>query len=69
MKEIFAEQSVLDALVDSGLFYPKQSKTAEARLRYYSTHFPLVKVRYPGAKLLPYSFRNAFLSWCRFAFS
>ena len=32
------------SLLDSGLFYPKQAKTAEARLRYYSTHFPLVEV-------------------------
>ncbi len=27
------------SLLDSGLFYPKQAKTAEARLRYYSTQF------------------------------
>jgi uncharacterized protein YecE (DUF72 family) len=32
------------SLLDSGLFYPKVAKTAEARLRYYSTHFPLVEV-------------------------
>jgi hypothetical protein len=27
------------SLVDSRLFYPKEAKTAEARLRYYATHF------------------------------
>ena len=32
------------SLLDSGLFYPKQAKRAEARLRHYSTHFPLVEV-------------------------
>ncbi|HTS54241.1 MAG TPA: DUF72 domain-containing protein [Burkholderiales bacterium] len=32
------------SLLDSRLFYPKEAKTAEARLRYYSTHFPLVEV-------------------------
>jgi len=32
------------SLLDSGLFYPKQAKSAEARLRHYSTHFPLVEV-------------------------
>src|ERR1700687_2582766 len=32
------------SLLDSGLFYPRQAKTSEARLRYYSTHFPLVEV-------------------------
>jgi len=32
------------SLVDSRLFYPREAKSAEARLRYYSTHFPLVEV-------------------------
>src|SRR4029077_5999874 len=32
------------SLVDSGLFYPKRVNSAEARLRYYSTHFPMVEV-------------------------
>ena len=32
------------SLLDSGLFYPKQAKSAEARLRHYATHFPLVEV-------------------------
>jgi uncharacterized protein YecE (DUF72 family) len=32
------------SLLDSGLFYPKEAKSAEGRLRYYSTHFPLVEV-------------------------
>ena len=30
--------------MDSGLFYPKQARTAEARLRHYATHFGLVEV-------------------------
>jgi uncharacterized protein YecE (DUF72 family) len=32
------------SLVDSGLFYPKQARTAEARLRHYATNFGLVEV-------------------------
>ena len=32
------------SLLDSRLFYPKEAKSAEARLRYYATHFPLVEV-------------------------
>ncbi len=32
------------SLVDSGRFYPPEVRTAEARLRYYSTQFPLVEV-------------------------
>jgi len=32
------------SLVDSRLFYPKDAKTAESRLRYYATRFPLVEV-------------------------
>src|SRR5512147_930539 len=32
------------SLLDSKLFYPKEAKTAEARLRYYATQFPLVEV-------------------------
>ena len=32
------------SLLDSRLFYPKEAKTAEARLRYYSTQFHLVEV-------------------------
>src|SRR4030095_7418990 len=32
------------SLVDSKLFYPKDAKTAEARLRHYASHFPLVEV-------------------------
>ncbi len=32
------------SLLDSRLFYPKEAKTAEARLWYYSTQFPLVEV-------------------------
>ena len=31
------------SLLDSRLFYPK-ANTAEARLRYYASHFPLVEV-------------------------
>jgi uncharacterized protein YecE (DUF72 family) len=31
-------------LIDSGLFYPPEVKTAEARLRYYATQFPIVEV-------------------------
>ena len=32
------------SLLDSRLFYPKGANTAEARLRYYAAHFPLVEV-------------------------
>jgi uncharacterized protein YecE (DUF72 family) len=32
------------SLLDSKLFYPREAKTADARLRHYSTHFPLVEV-------------------------
>jgi uncharacterized protein YecE (DUF72 family) len=32
------------SLVDSKLFYPKEAKTAESRLRYYASHFSLVEV-------------------------
>jgi|SRR6266566_4917302 len=32
------------SLLDSRRFYPKEAKTAEARLRYYATHFALVEV-------------------------
>lgn len=31
-------------LVDSGLFYPPEAKSAEARLRYYANRFPMVEV-------------------------
>jgi uncharacterized protein YecE (DUF72 family) len=31
-------------LLDCGRFYPKEAKTAEARLRYYASIFPLVEV-------------------------
>jgi uncharacterized protein YecE (DUF72 family) len=31
-------------LIESGRFYPKEAKTAEARLRYYASIFPLVEV-------------------------
>ncbi|MBI5276182.1 MAG: DUF72 domain-containing protein [Burkholderiales bacterium] len=31
-------------LIDCGRFYPKEAKTAEARLRYYATQFPMVEV-------------------------
>ena len=31
-------------LVDSGLFYPPEAKSAEARLRYYASRFPMVEV-------------------------
>src|ERR1700693_2524150 len=33
-----------ESLRDRGLFSPSKAKTAEARRRYYSTHFPLVEV-------------------------
>jgi len=32
------------SLLDSKLFYPKEAKTAESRLRYYAEQFPLVEV-------------------------
>ena len=31
-------------LIACGRFYPKDAKTAEARLRYYASQFPLVEV-------------------------
>ena len=31
-------------LIESGLFYPKAVKTPEDRLRYYSSHFPIVEI-------------------------
>ncbi|HEX2054653.1 MAG TPA: DUF72 domain-containing protein [Actinomycetota bacterium] len=31
-------------LIESGKFYPKDANTAEARLRYYAEHFPIVEV-------------------------
>ena len=31
-------------LLDSGLFYPRTARTAEARLRYYAEQFPIVEV-------------------------
>lgn len=31
-------------LVDSGRFYPREASSAEARLRYYASRFPLVEV-------------------------
>ncbi len=31
-------------LVESGRFYPPDVRTAEARLRYYATQFPVVEV-------------------------
>ena len=31
-------------LIESGRFYPAEAKSAEARLRYYATQFPLVEI-------------------------
>jgi uncharacterized protein YecE (DUF72 family) len=31
-------------LLESGRFYPREAKSAEARLRYYATQFPLVEI-------------------------
>lgn len=31
-------------LIDSGAFYPKNARSAEERLRYYATQFPIVEV-------------------------
>jgi len=31
-------------LIESGRFYPPEAKSAEARLRYYATQFPLVEI-------------------------
>lgn len=31
-------------LINCGRFYPKEAKSAEARLRYYATQFPIVEV-------------------------
>jgi uncharacterized protein YecE (DUF72 family) len=32
------------SLIDSGKFYPRKATTAEARLKYYAQHFPIVEV-------------------------
>jgi len=32
------------SLIDSGRFYPREAKSAEARLRYYAAQFPIVEV-------------------------
>ena len=34
-------------LIEGGRFYPPEAKSAEARLRYYATQFPLVEVDAP----------------------
>jgi uncharacterized protein YecE (DUF72 family) len=45
MGDILGTASWADkSLLNSKLFYPKEANTAEARLRYYATHFPLVEV-------------------------
>jgi uncharacterized protein YecE (DUF72 family) len=31
-------------LIESGRFYPREARSAEARLRYYATQFPLVEI-------------------------
>jgi uncharacterized protein YecE (DUF72 family) len=46
-------------LVKEGNFYPPTAKTAEARLRYYATRFPLVEV--DSTYYFPPSERNAVL--------
>lgn len=47
-------------LVESGRFYPKSVNTAEARLRYYAEHFPIVEV--DSTYYYPPSERNV-LAW------
>lgn len=46
-------------LVKDGHFYPTEARTAEARLRYYATQFPLVEV--DSTYYFPPSERNAVL--------
>jgi len=46
-------------LVKEGTFYPPQARTAEARLRFYAEHFPLVEV--DSTYYFPPSERNAVL--------
>lgn len=46
-------------LVKEGHFYPPQARTAEARLRYYATQFPLVEV--DSTYYFPPTERNAVL--------
>jgi uncharacterized protein YecE (DUF72 family) len=46
-------------LVKDGNFYPPQARTAEARLRYYATRFPIVEV--DSTYYFPPSERNAVL--------
>src|ERR671931_948410 len=31
-------------LIESGRFYPREAKSAEARLKHYASHFPLVEI-------------------------
>jgi uncharacterized protein YecE (DUF72 family) len=47
------------SLIDSGLFYPPAIKTADERLRYYATQFPLVEIDSAYYALL--SARNSML--------
>lgn len=47
-------------MVTSGRFYPKNFNTAEARLRYYARHFPIVEV--DSTYYFPPSDRNV-LAW------
>jgi len=46
-----------ETLVKEGSFYPAEARTAEARLRYYATQFPLVEV--DSTYYFPPSERNA----------
>ena len=46
-------------LVDSDLFYPPNAKTAESRLRYYASQFPIVEV--DSSHYAPPSKRNSIL--------
>lgn len=63
-RALFGTASWADkGLIQSGLFYPKNVTTAEARLAYYSEHFPLVEVDSSFYTLFPPELAQRWLSW------
>ncbi len=50
-------------LVSSGLFYPRGVTKAEARLRHYAAHFPMVEVDATYYTLLPASVAENWVAW------
>lgn len=50
-------------LVQGGLFYPRGASSAEARMRFYSSQFPLVEVDATYYSLLPPETAQRWLDW------